>query len=213
MFAFLKRLFRWFVIEPRFFWFMSALFAVLLLFIWSLPSEANVRYAGLFLQVLGISTVAWELNETYKHFGQPGYRKRFLEWLRRFPKSGKHVLGAVGVASGSSVVQAYLTTWTPDKPGTSIEDRLNDVVKNQERFIDEIQTLRTSTNQRIDQQVRELVAEKKERERQGQSIRDELEQAHTGNLHISMRGLIFLLIGVTLATLSDEIVCLITYMQ
>ena len=78
--------------EAKYLWLATgvivAALAVCLTLIWLVgPDRAEpvVRIAGLFLELLGISTVIWGISDTRSLFGHPSFRSKIKAWFARFP--------------------------------------------------------------------------------------------------------------------------------
>lgn len=177
---------------------------VLGFYTWS--SEVSIRSAGYVLQLIGMFFAIRGLLSIRTHFGQTLLRKIFLNWLKRFPKwkrnvvfeinYGEHVLA--GEKSGTEV-------WTPDNSEQPVEKRIEGIVKNLERIrieqrehtksIDELKQSHEEHKKKVVEQAKKIENE----------IHSELELLHTGDLIPSVVGLVWLIVGITMSTMAQQL--------
>jgi len=201
-----KAIVRWFA-EWKYFWVaLGVTIVALLLAVRPGTTEAFVRLTGLVLQLLGVVTVVWGIGETRALFGHPSIVAIVRSRLARFPRFKMQPVTANG-NSTSPGNKASGRADVMDSAGSdsSIEARVMVLEKNLFR-----------TNQRIEHAQREfdsevrnsnlaLQREIQERTAEDQAIRAKLEATGTGGVHISVIGALWLFVGVTLSTASQEI--------
>ena len=202
-----KRFFCWLFVEPRIFWIKTLLVLVPLPFILcDGPTEPYFRYTGLYLQIMGIAAVVYEIYLTQKQFGQPGLWSTFETWLGSFPRLRKNVKLVAGAGSVRfSGNAAFVTVSRGDDKQATVDERFHIVHENFDMVRSEIKDLHNTISQKSQEQEKRINAERMERQGLGQSIRDELKEAHTSALHVTAMGAVCLFLGVTFATLSSEI--------
>jgi hypothetical protein len=116
--------FIWIIVEPKKFWITLLPLVIGVIFCWLIPAgifngpilndtlDTRFRLTGLFLEVSGMITVVYGLNETLKlHLGK-NLLHIILEWLNRFPKFGvnSHIVGSVANSMGRSTVSGFGTS-------------------------------------------------------------------------------------------------------
>jgi hypothetical protein len=113
-----ERFLEW-IVAPVAVWFgvLSALFLVVLLRDSVANHEHAFLYAGLTLQLLGISAVARGISQKLSAFGKTGLRAWFAEWGRKFlaifrPRRFDVSVHATGVASATGVGTVLGRSWT-----------------------------------------------------------------------------------------------------
>ena len=197
----------WFA-EPRRLW----LAPVVLVLLVAAPlvggiAEAKVRWSGLALQVCGIATVAYGLRQTRRLFGRPPVRMLLREWLRRFPSWRTHVVRgrAAATASSSRGARTRGTVWTTMDSSLSQLGLLQAIRKNVEGLNSRLLQLESQADASRRALTSEIDDERKTRSAADKEIRAKLEAAETGGLYISLVGLVSLLAGLLLTTLSGEI--------
>ena len=167
-----------------------------------------MRVTGMWLQLMGLGTVAYGLRETRKLFRLPSLIDGALAWLRTFPpfRVGRQVaLGSVNIAltgnaslTGQGLVSASAKTTLEDRVA-ALEKKLsqtNVLIQETQRKLEEERRNRTNA----------LDAERRTREAGDDQTHKLLQEATAGGLHLERVGVTWLFLGVTLASGSSEIV-------
>ena len=176
-----------------------------------LRSEPAFRWIGLFLQLLGIATVAWNIRGTRTLFGRPSAVALAAQWLRRRPRFRPPVNVAVaGGTLGRLSSRARVDVWSDADPhaASALEARIDAAEKNLSRLRDRLNDLKLETELNLERQVYALEQEKRERANDDKNIRDKLETAQAGGLQISVVGVVWLVVGVIMSTIPGELACL-----
>lgn len=180
--------------------------AVLLQAFLAWKSEPSIRVSGYVLQLLGMVFAIRGLLSVRKHFGQLELRVLFFHWLRQFPKWKRNTV--IGVAAGKiglTGMKARVEVWASDDPQKSIEERIKAIVRNQDQIRSELRQHFNSIDY-INDMLNEHKKETEKRDNElHDSLREELESLHTGDFLVTLTGLIWLTVGITLSTLSLEI--------
>lgn len=171
---------------------------------WS--SEVSIRSAGYVLQFIGMLFAIRGLLGIRAHFGQPLLRELFFSWLKRFPKWKRNIVIAVGTAHmGLAGMKARVEVWSPDDPSLPIEERIEKIITNLDRIrmeqgahaklIDDLKDSHEVHKKKITEKTEKLE----------KNIRTELESLHTNDLITSLVGLVWLMAGITMSTMSQEL--------
>ena len=167
-----------------------------------------VRYSGTILQILGLSTVALGLRQMRRMFDRPSVGAAILRWLRRFaaaftapkPLSLKCV---EGIDSMEAFGDARVVLGP--RPVAALDERVSILEEN-------LKLLRNELDTKVQGVRRELgtLKESIERESQERRVADEktarkIEEVAIGGLHLEVVGLVWLLLGVTAASIPDVI--------
>lgn len=193
--------------EPKYLWFaIIVTLAPLVVCILLGPTERIIRMSGLVLQLLGVGTVISEIRGTRKLFNLPSLLTIARCWFARVPRFREQTT-PISFHATLPAMECLFRGYEMNECGVdaSVEDRLAVLEKNI-----------ILTNQRINQTQREmddairdannaLEQEVNKRASEDQSIHDKLEATGTGGIHISAIGVLWLLVGVTLSTASQEI--------
>ena len=171
------------------------------------------RVAGWSLQMLGISTAAIALKNTSNIFDVPSVMKQFVEWMKRFPKVfalRKGVAEKVSLSFSGSLAATGNIELSKGDP--SVEERLDVLEEKYEHLSQQLidaQNEIKSEAQRLDKAVKQ---ERRARSQADTEIREELESSSVGGLHLEIMGLIWLLVGITCATLPGELAALWSFL-
>jgi hypothetical protein len=173
------------------------------------PWEDRLRYIGLVLELCGIFTVIFGLNDRLRQLSQPTLLGQVRAWLASAPPfPSKPDSGSTGraVADSSALVLSEVA-WGWDKTvDTSPQARLDALEKNVER----LKESRDSTTQRIGEQERQwkaaIAAEQTEREKVIQGLWCTLQRLSVGGFQVEAIGLGWLSLGAALATIPKEII-------
>lgn len=172
------------------------------------------RWWGTLLQVCGIITVAYGLENSRKLFGKPGFLHRLIlsflhlrDIIWKPTKNVNIITGEANITLGSSTVTAHATV-APSKDW-SIEQRVDFL----EKGFSEMQTRISGLDQKIGEQGSSL---KKELESSMSELRDavqdihrKLEDAVVGGIHIEAIGLFYLVIGIIFVSIPKELAALL----
>ncbi|WP_157731124.1 hypothetical protein [Variovorax sp. HW608] len=193
----------------------SAIFSVLTLALivwWPGPRticqapDLGLRVWGMLLQLIGAWTVWADLTSTAGQFGKTGIAKRFFLWLREpFRKASTSIVAAGVSATGAAGAFANATIRRNPLPGRGIEERFAAVEFNIEQLTKEL----TETNRSIQtlgaKQRAELADTTARLQSELGSVRASLEETATGNYPKLLFGLVWLAVGIVVATLSPEL--------
>jgi hypothetical protein len=192
--------------ESRFFWLTvmgAAGFPAAVLAWW--PYEQVIRSAGLGLQLAGIGTVWWGIQETRNLFDHPTFLMQARAWLRRRPKYGGRSV-AVGLSTGAVAISSgRAAVWSHASADATLEQRIGMLEKNLLRVRDDLGGFQTKTEEDIRRQEQAMKQEQQARESADQEIREKLKATETGGLYISAMGALWLLVGVTMGTIPAEL--------
>lgn len=167
----------------------------------------GLRFAGVILQLLGVVTVAIGLRDRRQTFQRPSFYQRFVQWLRSFPKYSPkpHILEMRGVASASMGGSAYAFGWQGTPPGATVDQRFAVIEKNLET-VKQLALDAQKQNQESASKIREeLDAERRERSASDQALRLKVENIGAGNLNLEAAGVFWLIVGITLGTIPNEV--------
>ena len=200
-----KLVWRW-LAEARHAW--LALSVILLALIFTLrpnTTEPAIRITGLVLQLLGIGTVVWGISETRALFGHLSFPAKVRGWLRRSPLVRRNIVlaassGSLHITSGK--VRASVTA---NPVNDSVEARLDALEKNLSHVNDRVTGVEREMDEGFRSASSEVKSEAVARHAEDEVLRQRLEAAGTGGIHISSIGALWLFVGVVLSTASPEI--------
>lgn len=188
-------------------WRAISVAALAILYTYINNNEPSIRITGLVLQVLGIATVAWGIKETRALFGQPSLMQVGVKWLKSFPTySGRIVSGAANISLGDASLSGRGYISIPIDPTSSVEDRLAALEKNLNYINDRISRTENDLEQSAKLITETIRSEKAIQAQEHQATHQKIEAVSTGGLHISATGALWLLIGVIMSTVPNEII-------
>lgn len=171
-------------------------------------SEKVIRYIGLLLQLAGTTTVIWGVIKTRKDFNLEPLWSKVVGWVKDCPLRHKiGTLGAVSAQGRSSIMSASAYQAYPLGDNPSIES----VVEAMMKYVGDLHQSIANTRHELEVKIQVVQeGEEQARKEEAQSIRQELLQTATGGLHISAIGATWLLLGILLGTISQEIAALVS---
>jgi len=128
----------------------------------------------------------------------------FTGWIGRFPRWRQSVI-AGGALSGSTVIagEGHASTWNPDIPELSTDQRFELVYRNFEVLREQYRSLLTS-DVALRRELSRIEAEQKKQFESSQSeIRDTFKRIHVHSFAESLVGLSYVLVGIVIASLAE----------
>ena len=170
------------------------------------PTEPQIRLGGLFLQLLGLSTVLSGISQTRKLFNLPSLLTVAVRWLMSFPKFRleRRVARMIGQA-GEFDLAARMKARHQAGPDASLEDRVRVLEANLQLLDQQSDNLQHQLDEANRQANSALAAESQSRERALDNLREKLTLTETGGLDVSLMGLIWLMVGLVITTASIEL--------
>ena len=178
------------------------------------PPDA-FRYAGAFLQVFGLATVARGLSKVRRLFGQPSLPAEIGEWFRRLGKAfgrPRHITIQASAAEIKVVVSDADLTVTA-APNATLERWVAVLEGNVDRLRADLKTKAQSLSQDI-AEVRESI-----RKEMGDRRAVDDQTAHTiqehaiGDLHLQEIGVVWLVLGAIATSIPGELACWIPWLR
>lgn len=208
---YIRSYYRWFIHTPKFFWLsmLLTLSPLILIIIYS-PSKIYLIRLGLFLQVIGILSIFYDIYQTRKQFKNNSFMKSLKAWFKKRPSkygSTFHI-EPEGITSGIAITDITLTTvphWDEKK---SLEENVKEVinfVKKNRLNIDEMSNELKSEITKSYNKLYEKVNESNSLIYQLENI---VEKNATGGLRITFVGSTWLLMGVILSTIPSDLIYL-----
>jgi hypothetical protein len=178
------------------------LFGLIVLFalpcLW-LPAGADrVQWQGMLFQAWGILIVAWGLADTRRRlFNKAPLLKEFWDRLRRLSdivKPRAQIIGTLAaMEEGDSFLQALVIV--RKNVAGSVEERLTALTENLRHIDEELSQLHQHVLRLEKETIAQIESERHERQSEERSIRELIESAIIGGIHLEYSGVFFLLIG------------------
>jgi hypothetical protein len=170
------------------------------------PSD-RIRVSGMLLQFVGLATVVVGLSESRKLFKRTPIRHAVWQWiidLRYVVVPRKPVVYEINVSDTASVSFSASAHLRVIRANPTIEERVaalanavSEVEARQQEADRQIQSLREHADQNFDK-------ERRERDERDSAITKQLEEAVIGGIHLELAGLLYLFVGIMLATIPEE---------
>ena len=199
-----------------FWWFLIAIIGSVTIADWigcqvGIPRDERLPYAGWFLEMLGVLVVFFGIGDKLELFEKDGLIARTIKIISEFPlfRSDTHVAaGTASIRLGAGRARVRTTMNPP--PGADLEERvefleqainkLNDWIGDaKEEAMDGLDKLRAA----IDSELESLRTEI-------DKVRHQSERAFVGHLGWEYAGLVWIMLGLTLATIPDGVLWLLS---
>jgi hypothetical protein len=161
------------------------------------------------LELLGVVTVMLGLRETALLFKRPSARDLVAGWLGNRPRWHGRIVEAAGTAQLSFTLRGtgYVTSTPP--PTATVEERLELLEKGLNTARADIAAASVRINDESRARTAALETERRAREQGDEESRKLTERVKAGGLYLEVIGVIWLALGIILATASGEIVRLL----
>jgi hypothetical protein len=167
--------------------------------------ECRFRGIGLFLELLGIGTVIFGLNNSLNLFESSPILGNIIEKFKRFPKFKiSHLtLSASPCVSIESLLGTMSVRVSPPSNAT-IEDRVVFLEEEMKRALSQIQENKTNSDKELKKLLDALNAERSEQESRHKQVQQSLKEFAVGDVYIELMGIAWLITGAISATASTE---------
>lgn len=181
-----------------------------------LPGSAadRVRYSGLALQLLGIFTVVHGLSGRRRLFKRPSLMESIRIWYGRRPRwrrEGQHITVS-GTASIGITGSADLLLWRGTPKDASLAEQVEVLRENIETLKAQQDKLTATLSETLHALEVALKSEKKVREGVTGDLAARMDALGAGGLHVEAVGLVWLTLGVILATVPTEVAAILRWL-
>ena len=171
--------------------------------------EVRIRYCGLGFELAGIVTVALGLEDRRRLFDRPNPFQltwdRLKQWWSKWWRPKNHVFTPEPGEYLTTGLSAKASVWRIAPSGSSLDERVSVLesniasLRNEEADISK--AIQEETRKRGEAQASECQA----REAADNTLMKKLQELGAGSLQLEWLGIVWLLLGVILATTSSEI--------
>lgn len=172
----------------------------------------RMRWSGMLFQFAGLAMVVVGLNLSRQVFGRNSIWKAIIQWLGRaryIVVPLKPITGRGDLRAGLAMMGDAEVTVSGRKESQNIDERVAALEAELGRLDgkltetrQEVRKLQSDTNDRI-------INEQAERQSEDQKISKRLETAAIGGIHLELAGVAYLVVGIALTSVPDEIAALI----
>lgn len=199
---------RWAMQKKLFWW--NCLFAVCTAgvpYFWPAPDQSDfrIRTLGMIFQIIGVATVWFDLTATARSFGKQGYLRATWDWIRA-GLFGRNIVvclsgNAMATSGGRARIKQRQTIASNVRQLQRIEALENFVVQVDRDLDDAVNEIYRSETELL----AIIKSETAERKVAVGEVDTRLKEASTGNTSLLSFGVVWLGVGVVLATWSPEI--------
>lgn len=211
----LKNFAQRFVIGAKPFWIMLGGF--FLAFLIACATTSTVENAsvvgGCILQVLGVLTVAIGVRDKRRLFNKPSVIENVRRWLKSIRNAPKKPITATFNQTGGAFRGRITMSATGNTEGVSqpqsIEEKIETILERQEALEEHVNEMRRKLNEKASEAKQAVGRERKKRREQVNELQNLIEEFSTGGLHIEGIGVTWLVFGIPLSTLPEQITTLL----
>ena len=207
---------RW-IAEPKHFWLAILVSLAVLALSLQLARtlDDGLRYAGLALQLLGVSTVVVGLEARRRLFERASFASTIRTWWAHRPKwsPGDISLSAEINIQGNLSISGDIEIWSSDDPLQTPEHRLTAVVRNQETIRRRLSSIHSASTQGLSQLKQAMSQHLDQQQTKHQQLSGVLEKLGAESITFEFVGLAWLVSGIVLATIPSEIAALLLQAQ
>lgn len=208
---YIRSYYRWLFYVPKFFWLSLTLtFAPLVFIIFFPPDKDQLIRLGLFLQMIGILSIFYDIYQTRKQFKNDLLINSLQIWLKNRPRKygTAFYIEPEGIVTGIKVGDITLTTVPHWDEGKSLEENVKEIIKfietnrlNIDKMSSELKSEIAKSHNKLHEKVNEsnsLISK----------LENIVEKNATGGLRITFVGSTWLLMGVILSTIPNDLIYL-----
>ena len=176
--------------------------------------EYAVRRIGAGLQFLGLASVALGLLRTRQLFGLPKWREALRSWWDARPRwlgGSGHVVVAGSDSVSINAAEAIGRLSVQPKTGATLEDRVARLERAVGLLHEDVGALRSDLVQRVKQLKQDVKQEGEKRVSGDEQVKHLIESVSIGGIDLEVRGLIWLLVGMLMASLPTEVARLVPW--
>lgn len=169
--------------------------------------EAHIRYAGLFLQLLGVCTVVYLLSGKHHLFGRRGLWASTRQWAAERPRFRGSSTTLIVASAGHAHIsgEAKITKWFGTPPTATVEERLHALESNLQTVRADLAESRLRATKHLQKVEAAIQTERHERTDAVREVSTKLQKLGADGLHVEAVGLLWLIVGIVLATIPAEV--------
>lgn len=205
------RFLRVLIIEGRLLWLTLGSIVVLVVApgLWTCSGETRLRFAAMFLQLLGIVLVAIGIRDSRSLFARPSLWQHTLTWMCSLgaalrPRL-KHVSASATINFEADGTGRTTSSAIVSSAPRTVEERIAALAEE----LNQLRQQSFARHEALDSQVKTMAkrieVEAKERRDSDGHIRALLEAEAAGGLHLEVIGLCWLIVGTIVGSLNGEL--------
>ena len=172
--------------------------------------ESEIRWLGLIFQIIGILVVLRQLDSRLKLFRKPSFLSSIKRYWQRFPsRHTKNINLSVHSSLGALTGSARISVRR--RSNSSLESRIDALEGEVEDLRRDIRDVEKALNRHKEDNRNLLETMREENRRRHESLERLVDEAVVGGIHLEWVGILYLLVGIVLATTAPEIAILNGY--
>ena len=171
--------------------------------------EIEVRWLGLMFQIIGVLVVVRQLDDRLKLFRKPSVLSSIRNYWRRFPSRDTKNINLSAHFSGALKGNARISVRR--RSNSSLESRVEALEGEVEDLRRDIRVVEKALNRHKEDNRNSLETMREENRRSHESLERLVDEAVVGGIHLEWVGVLYLLVGIVLATTAPEIAILNGY--
>lgn len=171
-------------------------------------SYERAAWAATLLEMAGLAKVAWDLHQVRKAYARPSIVEEITTWFRDLPALiGPPKGKVISVGTGEYfVVGERVSVSVKPGPNATLEQRVKLLEEELERVRDHAAAEHHDLRVRVDKIEASVATERTERTQGQDALQRKVADLAVGGLHLELVGLVWLLVGVALSTLPEQVV-------
>ena len=173
--------------------------------------EREIRWVGIVLQIIGFCLVGWQLIKISRQFGVPSFLSRIATYWRRFPSPFKKnielAVGFTGKASFNFDVRLKAVSVLH----ATLEKRVNFLESEIKDLQGDLNKVNSTLNSQKEESRKSLEELRSDITKDMKQIKELLNNAVVGEIHLDWIGFFYLLAGIVLASGAPEIAGMVGY--
>ncbi|WP_026988879.1 hypothetical protein [Fodinicurvata fenggangensis] len=163
-------------------------------------------------QFAGLLTVIVGLNSSRKLFDRDPIWKAILNWLgeARYIIKPKELVKVKSSGTAAISVEGTGKGTVVSNSEKSLDERVQRLEDQLEQLESQLWETKKDLQERDKELKTELAKEQQERQSDSLKIREQIETAAIGGIHIELAGIAYLFLGIALATIPNEIASLLS---
>ena len=173
--------------------------------------ELEIRWVGIVLQIIGFCLVGWQLIKISRQFGVPSFLSRIATYWRKFPSPfNKNIEHAVRI-SGTVSFNFDARVKAVSGPHATLEKRVNFLESEIKDIQGDLNKVNSTLNSQKDESRKSLEELRSDTTKDMKQIKELLNNAVVGEIHLDWIGFFYLLAGIVLASGAPEIAGMVGY--
>lgn len=205
----------WLFVKPQLAWLTLFLTIIPFCLLYFIFSKENMVRIGVLLQWLGILAIFYNIKSTKNDFNIPNTFSHFKKWLNDRPKYNPEPVSLEldSIYVNIEVLDGKLTTVAHWDDNISLEENMKVNINIINRCIDDIDNLERKITNEISETSNSFHQEISEIKSLLNGLKNDIEKVATGGINLTFISSIWILTGVTISTIPDDIISILSWLS